>query len=47
MVEPTVSILIVTYNRAGFLNRAIGSALTQTYPDWELLVVDDGSTDEA
>ncbi len=39
------SIIIPTYNRASFLPRAIESVLAQTYTDWELIIVDDGSTD--
>lgn len=40
------SIIIPTYNRAQSLKRAIDSIAYQTYPHWELIVVDDGSTDE-
>ena len=39
------SIIIPTYNRAAFLPKAIESVLSQTYTDWELIFVDDGSTD--
>ena len=39
------SIVIPTYNRATFLPKAIESVLSQTYTDWELIIVDDGSTD--
>lgn len=37
--------VLPTYNRAGLLSRAIHSVLKQTYADFELLIVDDGSTD--
>ncbi len=40
-----ISIIIPTYNRAHFIHRAIESVLNQTYEDWELIIVDDGSTD--
>lgn len=42
---PTVSVVVPTYNRARLLHRSIESVLSQTYEDFELLVVDDGSTD--
>lgn len=43
---PAVSVVIATYNRAHFLPEAIESVLNQRFRDFELIVVDDGSTDE-
>lgn len=42
---PTVSVIIPTYNRAALLPRAMDSIIAQTYKDWEIVLVDDGSTD--
>ena len=42
---PKVSVIIPTYNRADLLPRAVKSALSQTYDDYEILIVDDCSTD--
>ncbi|MBK7095788.1 MAG: glycosyltransferase family 2 protein [Saprospiraceae bacterium] len=39
------SIIIPSYNRANMISKAILSVLDQTYTDWELIIVDDGSTD--
>jgi glycosyltransferase involved in cell wall biosynthesis len=43
---PAVSVIVPCYNQAEFLPDAIESVLAQTYDDWELLVIDDGSIDE-
>jgi glycosyltransferase involved in cell wall biosynthesis len=42
---PFFSIIIPTYNRAHFIGSAIESVIQQTFYDWELIVIDDGSTD--
>lgn len=43
--HPLISVLIPTYNREIYLREAVASVWAQTYATWELLVVDDGSTD--
>ena len=45
--QPLVSINVINYNYARFLRLAIDSALAQTYPSVEVIVVDDGSTDQS
>lgn len=42
---PSVSVIIPTYNRRDFVREAMASVLAQTFQDFELIVVDDGSTD--
>lgn len=42
---PRVSVIIIFLNEARFLGEAIASVRAQSYPDWELILVDDGSTD--
>ncbi len=42
---PKVSVIIITYNRANLLPLAIESVLFQSFSNWELIIIDDGSTD--
>lgn len=44
-MPPRISVLMPTFNQASSIRRAIHSLLSQTLPDWELVIVDDGSTD--
>jgi glycosyltransferase involved in cell wall biosynthesis len=44
-MNPIVSIILPTYNGAKYIKRAIDSVLSQSFSDWELLIIDDGSTD--
>lgn len=43
---PKISVITPTYNRAHLIGKAIASVQSQTFGDWEMIIVDDGSTDE-
>lgn len=45
--KPLVSVLMANYNYGEYIGEAIQSLINQTYPHWELIVVDDGSTDDS
>ena len=44
--QPLISVIIPTYNRENIITRAIDSVIHQTYKNWELIIVDDGSKDK-
>lgn len=46
MTTPTVTVIVPTFNRAGYINECIDSLLAQTVPALEVIVVDDGSDDD-
>jgi glycosyltransferase involved in cell wall biosynthesis len=46
MSDPTVSVIMPAYNAARFIDRTIESVLNQTFTDFELLIIDDGSIDK-
>ena len=46
-IQPEISIILCTYNRAKYLNDCINSVIHQTFENWELVIVDDGSEDNS
>ena len=45
MRNPKISIILTNYNKSHYLNRSIKSVLNQTYKNFELIIVDDASSD--
>jgi glycosyltransferase involved in cell wall biosynthesis len=45
-MNPKVSVVTISHDRAGYLPEAIASVLAQSFADWEMVVIDDGSTDD-
>lgn len=45
--QPFVSVIVIFYNAQQFLGEAVASIFQQTYKNWELILVDDGSTDRS
>ncbi|MCF8414147.1 MAG: glycosyltransferase [Melioribacteraceae bacterium] len=43
--NPSVSIILPTFNRSKLVERAVNSVINQSFSDWELLIIDDGSSD--
>ena len=46
-MTPRFSIIVPLYNKAPFIRKALESIASQTFQDWELIIVDDGSTDNS
>lgn len=47
MIPNLVSVIIPCYNGAKYISKTMDSVMSQTYPDWEMIIIDDGSTDES
>lgn len=46
MIKPLVTVAIITYNSSQFIKETLDSVINQTYDNWEIIVGDDGSTDD-
>ncbi len=44
---PEISVIMSAYNAAAYIRDSVASILAQTFTDWELIIVDDGSTDNS
>ncbi len=47
MTNPCISILMPTYNDSNYISHAIKSVLSQSYNQWQLIIINDGSTDNS
>ena len=47
IMQPFISIVVPVYNVEKYINRCIDSVLDQSYANWELLLIDDGSSDNS
>ena len=46
-MKPRFSVIVPLYNKAPFVKKALESIISQTFTDWECIIVDDGSTDNS
>lgn len=46
-MNPLISVIVPVFNAQNTLNRCVNSILNQTFRNWELLLIDDGSTDKS
>jgi glycosyltransferase involved in cell wall biosynthesis len=44
-IEAGISVIMATYNQASFIRRAIAGLYAQIHTEWELIIINDGSTD--
>ena len=47
MEKPEISVITAVYNIGKYLGQCLDSMLAQTFHEWELIVIDDGSTDDS
>ena len=47
MKKGLVSVIMPCYNQGDYMPEAIESIISQTYPNWECIIIDDGSTDHS